>query len=195
MTDPHDKNDDWADLLQELGVEGAEQPSKVVAVRVPEPKAEPVVHDEGFAPVDSDEPFGFEPGDEASESTEDESAEGDADGDSADGDSEDEEGDDEPGGEGSDESSPDDPNKKKRRRRRRRRKKGAPGTPEAGEAVVGAAPPEAEAEADVEAEIPEVSADSLGVDEITPEATREMIAKWNVPSWSEIVTGLYRPER
>jgi len=188
MTDPHDKNDDWADLLQELGVEGAEQPSKAVAAPVPEPEASPVVDDEGFAPVDTEEAFGFEPGEDLSDS-EDDSAEGDQDGD-GDG----EEGDDEPGGEGSDDSSPDEPGKKKRRRRRRRRKKGAPETPEAGEAPIAEAP--ADEKEDVEEEAaPVVAEETLGIDEITPEATREMIAKWNVPSWSELVAGLYRPER
>ncbi len=53
----------------------------------------------------------------------------------------------------------------------------------------------ADAEAEEEGAVAEVAPETLGVDEITPEATREMIAKWNVPSWSELVAGLYRPER
>jgi len=72
--------------------------------------------------------------------------------------------------------------KKRRRRRRRRSKKKGPGGP--GEATT-------EGEAD-EAEEPlaEVYADDGGP---SPEASRELIANWDVPSWTDIVAGLHRP--
>ena len=78
---------------------------------------------------------------------------------------------------------------KKRRRRRRRRKK-KPGT-EGGDA----APAEVEADEPAEFEPADAGTDEDAGTEFTPELTRDLIANWNVPSWSEIVAGLYRPER
>ena len=74
--------------------------------------------------------------------------------------------------------------KKRRRRRRRRGKK--KGTGPEGEATG-----EAEAGAE-EAEEPlaEVYSEDGGP---SPEASRELIANWDVPSWTEIVAGLHRP--
>lgn len=100
---------------------------------------------------------------------------------------------------------------RKRRRRRRRRRKGGC-SPEA--AVAGDASAEvAEGEADAEpapAEEPAPEGDDFGSDdtesELMPlaaeaeedtasEVLRDLIATWNVPSWDDIVGGLYRPDR
>jgi len=110
---------------------------------------------------------------------------------------------------------------RKRRRRRRRRKKGGPGEPAAGETAEAAPAEEAEAEEPVasyrgsvrtaaprpepeeagfEEEAAEVGEESGGValaaeEDTGGEMLRDLIANWNVPSWDEIVGGLYRPER
>jgi hypothetical protein len=103
--------------------------------------------------------------------------------------------------------SEDEPGTKKRRRRRRRRSKKKPeGTLNADgtttEANEDAGEPTLTSEADEETSID----DSAYEDEEEPaktlepvlegatnEMTRELIANWNVPSWEEIVTSLYRP--
>ncbi|MGL4419195.1 MAG: hypothetical protein ACRCZF_00895 [Gemmataceae bacterium] len=72
--------------------------------------------------------------------------------------------------------------KKRRRRRRRRKKTGAPG--EGGEGTGG----DDDGDSD---ESMEDEADSAPV--LT--ADQETIRNWDVPSWEEIVRGLYRPER
>ena len=73
-----------------------------------------------------------------------------------------------------------DPTKKKRRRRRRRRG----GKKEDG-TEPGVAGEEAEGDVAVATQDEE--------DGSNPEAARELIAKWDVPSWGEIVAGLFRP--
>lgn len=104
---------------------------------------------------------------------------------------------------------------RKRRRRRRRRKKGGPADAPGAEAGEVGGESEAgdaeEAEAEAEPAAPAVSrheADDDEAEEIEPagvplaaeedtgsEVLRELIATWNVPSWDDIVAGLYRPER
>jgi hypothetical protein len=94
---------------------------------------------------------------------------------------------------------------KKRRRRRRRRKKGAAGQPADADglgesASVGEAEDEA-ADADDESDEPEPIERLVGsrlpaaAEDPPAEAARDVIANWNVPSWQEIVAGLYRPDR
>lgn len=102
---------------------------------------------------------------------------------------------------------------RKRRRRRRRRRRG--GSEESAEAPVDAgseheddaadAEPaeggfessevgfadEVEAESDTEV----LSTDSEFDEDAGEELLRELIANWNVPSWDDVVGGLYRPER
>ncbi|HEY2787007.1 MAG TPA: hypothetical protein VGJ05_18750 [Fimbriiglobus sp.] len=88
--------------------------------------------------------------------------------------------------------------KKRRRRRRRRRKPGDPtaaatGDAEGDEETEDVAPGFA---TDEDAEEEEAEPELVGVgiaDEPTPDAVRELISNWNVPSWQEIVSGLYRP--
>lgn len=74
---------------------------------------------------------------------------------------------------------------KRRRRRRRRRRKGGP---------EGAATPAAEGEEPVEEGVAEED-DEQPVASETPshDAMRDVIANWNVPSWDELIGGLYRP--
>ncbi|HJZ56924.1 MAG TPA: hypothetical protein VKE74_18285, partial [Gemmataceae bacterium] len=107
---------------------------------------------------------------------------------------------------------------RKRRRRRRRRKKGGSGAPQpaaeaqepAGaidETQEGAEEDEVTAEvtadrvSDVDEEAEEIEeVESAGVplaaeEDTGSEVLRDLIANWNVPSWDDIVAGLYRPER
>jgi hypothetical protein len=74
---------------------------------------------------------------------------------------------------------------KRRRRRRRRRRKGGPA--EAEDATGDAATDAGDADED-------------GPDDATSEsetradlAMRDVVANWNVPSWDELIAGLYRP--
>ena len=109
------------------------------------------------------------------------------------------------------------PKRKRRRRRRGRGRKGEPGEggesgegddaamPASGEPIVLEAPAAYDAEGgDYDAGEAEPAAhdsdigaagEDYGVEDASPAATRELIADWNVPSWQEIVAGLYRPER
>ena len=100
---------------------------------------------------------------------------------------------------------------RKRRRRRRRKRKGAGGTAEAGaaeeteknELVEGETEEtEAEIETDYVDEAPEEVVDEPNEltlveseEDAGGELLRELIANWNVPSWDDVVSGLYRPER
>ncbi len=72
---------------------------------------------------------------------------------------------------------------KRRRRRRRRRRKGGPAEPgdATGDATDGDGFEDAGDEAPAEGETP---ADI---------AMRDVVANWNVPSWDELIGGLYRP--
>ena len=87
-------------------------------------------------------------------------------------------------GPGGEEELNEDGTKKRRRRRRRRSKKGGP-------VVAGEPAAEGEAsEGEAEEPLAEVYDDDGGP---SPEASRELIANWDVPSWTEIVAGLHRP--
>ncbi len=77
--------------------------------------------------------------------------------------------------------------KKRRRRRRRRSKKKGPGVGD--EAVVEGEMAHRDAQEPQET-LAEVYDDDGGP---SPEASRELIANWDVPSWTEIVAGLHRP--
>ena len=106
---------------------------------------------------------------------------------------------------------------KKRRRRRRRRRKGGGGQPaevgsveemetdkadsndgENEEMDLGTEPAVGEMDDSDEPadEMEEVMVDSSDSEEDSGgELLRELIANWNVPSWDDVVGGLYRPER
>ena len=130
-------------------------------------------------------------------------------------------GDDSPEGNESGEGELDEDGQPKRRRRRRRRGRGrkgeaggemtegddAPLMPAPGEPIVLEAPAAYDAEeGDFDSEEPEPAGAAFdsqaghdsadySVEDATPTANRSLIADWNVPSWQEIVAGLYRPER
>ncbi len=106
---------------------------------------------------------------------------------------------------------------KKRRRRRRRRRKGGGGQPaevgsidevepdkadsndgENEEMEFGTEPAVGEMDDsdDPADEVEDVLVDASDSDEDSGgELLRELIANWNVPSWNDVVDGLYRPER
>jgi len=86
---------------------------------------------------------------------------------------------------GEEELNEDGTKKRRRRRRRRSKKKGGP----EGEATESSGEAEAETE-EADEPLAEVYAEDGGP---TPEASRELIANWDVPSWTEIVAGLHRP--
>ena len=197
-------DDSWDELARELGLErSSPPPDEAVLDEVP---------DEGFsadqdpeeAPIEEERPARGHARAEAE--TLETTGEFEPEGEEAELDEEGAE------GEGADEGSGEEGQPgtgRKRRRRRRRRKKG-------GTAPVAAAPEgeisggedfavtarveddhlvETDAEEDeIEEEdvVTEVGAEE---EDVGGEVLRELTASWNVPSWDEIVTGLYRPER
>ena len=172
-TDPLESDDGWADLARELGLEGGSEPATPTAE--PDPVDEPpAVLADDFADAADDDyespVFGPEVDEESDDAgDDDDETEGSAD---------------ESGGEEDGEPG----TKKRRRRRRRRKKKGsdASGGENADETEVATVAEEPVADGD-----PDGPGDDEGA---TPEMTRELIRTWNVPSWEEIVTGLYRPQ-
>lgn len=175
-------NDDtsWDDVYAELGIE---VPKPKSAESAPEPApTEEVAFEEEPAATWPDEipPLEVEP----VAVTEDmivQATEGD------------EEGEEPAEGEASESAEPGtEPERKRRRRRRRRRKSG---TAEEGSEPVAATVGAPQAEA-YEEEGETVAGHSGSFSEDTPPDTlRDLIATWNVPSWDEIISGLYRPER
>lgn len=211
-TDPND-GDGWADLAKELGLEtGDARPAVRPATDSPERPAGRDVRAGAAARHEPEAPAAEEIEDvpfDAEVETEDAA---DDEGEETDGD-EGAEGTGEPG----DAAEPGEPGdggpKKKRRRRRRRKKKpgeaGSEGGPVAAEpravAPAAAASPRFDDEEPAEvaesddgwaddADAEEVGA-VVGEEQVTPEAAREIVANWNVPSWEEIVAGLHRPDR
>ena len=167
MSQPTEADDGWADLYRELGVE-----SKSPA---PAPAHTPAPADEEVGVMEADEPeAGFHSSAVVGEES-DPPAELDA-GEDA--------GEDESEEAGVVEGEPGSDEPKKRRRRRRRRRKGGPDRPE------GAAEDEADAPEEAVAYVAPAADEGLA-----PESGRDLIANWNVPSWPEIVAGLYRPDR
>lgn len=187
MTDPNDSDDTWGDLARELGLDEPPRPAEGSAA----PHDEPLSADEDAGEFEDAGLVEAEPGAVEAESDESES-EGDP-------------------GEAPADDSQSEPGRK-RRRRRRRRKKGGPALaasetaeandeaaedPDTDEASVTSSVEESPdiAESDDTEEI-EPAAVPLAVEEETgSEVLRELIANWNVPSWDEIIGGLYRPDR
>jgi ribonuclease E len=179
MSDPLDTNDDWAELARELASDKppappADRVERLVAPHHGDPRAEDEAAAEGEPEAADDE---FEDGDDAPAGEAGEPAEGD-----------------QPG------------TGRKRRRRRRRRRKGTGAAAETGEPAAGAeaadeepaTEPVAEIEADDYAAADAAEGEGepvpFGAEEDTAsDVLRELIATWNVPSWGEIVDGLYRP--
>jgi ribonuclease E len=187
MPDPFDTNDDWAELARELARDKPPAPPAPPADRVErlieaesvephhgDPRAEDEAAAEGEPEAVADEEF-----DDAEDAPAGETGEAPAEGE-------------QPG------------TGRKRRRRRRRRRKGAPetATPVSAEGEGGtdedlAPEPIAEPEGDDFGEgVAEADSEPLpfGAEEDTAsEVLRDLIANWNVPSWDDIVSGLYRP--
>ena len=86
---------------------------------------------------------------------------------------------------------------RRKKRRRRRKKKGGATTAQPGETAVATdADNGEEADAYVEEEAEEygsVASVAQNPDESNDNVMRDIVATWNVPSWEQIVTGLYRP--
>ncbi len=199
MTDPRDQDDGWAELNRELGVEDAASPKPARPPeppagepppgRVPPPEDEVLVELTAGAEADQGLVSGFDAVEATEEAIEEEY--------------EPAEGEPAPSGAAGEAAAADgEPGQRKRRRRRRRRRKkggaGQPGAEPAAAAASGAAGKEEdgfEAEAEPETPLEAEGPEPAGVEEVTPEMTRDIIANWNVPSWEEIVAGLYRPDR
>ncbi len=190
MSGPNDTDDGWAELARELGLEHT-RPTPTpppLPADLPPPHqpldAEEETADDEFAPLEADAP---DDGDDGEEFADDADGEGDGDGFDADLTEQPAE-----VGEGAETGEPGEP-KKKRRRRRRRRKKGP------GEAVAEGAEPVAVAESatgfDDDGEDEPDSPEARVEEELpSPEASRELMANWDVPSWETIITTmLYRP--
>lgn len=200
MPGPAFGDDDWDELARELNVQKAppaDQQSHTPNLHPDTDDAPAPAADVGF-PEDDPDTFAGE------EAAADEAGEFEGEGE-------------QPAGEGQEEQPG---TGRKRRRRRRRRKKGGGAEAPAGEAGE-AAPAAEEAEEPVasyrgsvrvtaprpepeeggfEDEAAEVAEESGGVslaaeEDAGGEMLRDLIANWNVPSWDDIVTGLYRPER
>jgi ribonuclease E len=199
MTDPSKFDDDWAELARELERDKPSSPPPAHERAHSPPPPEPVDH----SPLDLNseriEASITEEFEEVSEGA----SEGESDSDS------------EPGSESG--SADDQPGTlKKRRRRRRRRRKGGGGQPsdlgpnEDQESEKESAEAESEepalsteagigeteyAEEEDAAFEPVRQVGSEADEDAGGELLRELIANWNVPSWEDVVSGLYRPER
>ena len=75
---------------------------------------------------------------------------------------------------------------KRRRRRRRRRRKG-------GDAAAPATTAEGGEEQPAETEEEEAAFEDEPTEAPAHDAMRDVVANWNVPSWDELIGGLYRP--
>jgi hypothetical protein len=168
-----DNDDDWAELARELSRDKPQPPSEQ-----PTPAEEMGVFGEGPEST----PVLDEEGDDLPEGSGETEAEGAPDG--------------QPG------------TGRKRRRRRRRRRRG--GVEQPGDATVAAASEGEESESDESTEeelessevgyADEEESDLVPIDaesdeDAGEELLRDLIANWNVPSWDDVVGGLYRPER
>lgn len=189
-----DPEDGWGDLARELGLDPLPRqnpPAGKAAPPAPQPDA---VGETGpaadgppdlFQEFEPEGDFGDTEADLESEADDGSEEAADADGGT---------------GAGDGEAGEDGPKKKRRRRRRRKKKGGEP-------SADGFAPATPTAD-DEDGDEPEVSAESDAADDDdgaeeeedaaenggpTAEASRELIANWDVPSWEQIVAGLYRP--
>jgi hypothetical protein len=177
MTDPNN-TDDWADLYRELGVESGPASAKPAPVHhePPPPRLadEPDEDTVPFGAIEEEPEGGFaESGEYEEVVAEDEGADGEP------GEGEDEA--EEAGVVGEGEPGESEPKKRRRRRRRRGKKKDAE--------------PAAEGAAEAGGEDGDFAPEAAAEDGPAPESGRELIANWNVPSWEQIVAGLYRPDR
>jgi ribonuclease E len=223
MTDPASQDDGWDELARELGLEKPSpieerhptsepvaQPqhdTEAISAAADQPaeshylSAEPVIEEAELFDAESD-PVGAEAEFEL-EDGEGEPGEGDS-----------------AGGEGLGEDGQPGTGRKRRRRRRRRKKGAQPSGTVAGDPAEAAGIDVVEDEPShstpVQAQLPPIVAEEEEVFESSEEdrseeesgafpgtaeedtggeVLRELIATWNVPSWDEIVSSLYRPDR
>jgi ribonuclease E len=192
MTNPLDTNDDWAELARELERDKPPAPP----VSSPADMVERTVEAEELEPHHGTDAR-----------VEDAAvAEGETESEAADDDFDDAEEAESPAGEAGAEGEQPGTGRKRRRRRRRRRKGAAPA--DGATALVEEREPEPTTDADEEpAGEPVAEAEEYGAfdedesdalplaaeEDTASEVLRELIATWNVPSWDEIVSGLYRP--
>lgn len=204
MPNPNIPDDSWDELARELGLERSSPPADEPVLDSGPDEELPSDPDPETAPIEEERPARGHPqaATEETETYQDFEVVG-----------EEAELDEEAGeGEGAEDGAAEEgqpgTGRKRRRRRRRRRKGGGAAPAPAGEGEAAAGEDfavtarveddqlvEAEAEED-DLEEEEVLAE-VGAEEedVGGEVLRELTASWNVPSWDEIVSGLYRPER
>jgi hypothetical protein len=200
MTEPAKFDDDWAELARELERDKPLGPPPPIEIKQPTEEASDFEDGELLEQVTEATDANVFESDEAGEGV----LEGDGDADLS-GDSGSEDGQPGPG--------------KKRRRRRRRRRKAGPGQPadggsnedldsektDAGETEtqeIGFAAEPVQGDSDYSDEPGDEIVDDLEKspaadleEDAGGELLRELIANWNVPSWDDVVSGLYRPDR
>jgi hypothetical protein len=192
MSGPHESDDGWAELARELGLEEP-RPTPKPPVAAPPSEAKTFADFENPAPSRNLDSTGWDDPttDEFASGMDDDEQANEADGD---GEDESEEGAEaeegiEAGGDGSGEPGE---TKKKRRRRRRRRKKG-PGEADAANSPEASEPGESDSYEEQDEQMSD-SLEPVGEEAPSPEASRELIANWDVPSWETIIqTMLHRP--
>jgi hypothetical protein len=195
MSDPARFDDDWAELARELERDKPTSPPPQIENNLPIEKASEIEDDESLEQLAEQ----MDATDLESDDAVDGGPESDNEGESG-------SGDDQPG------------TGKKRRRRRRRRRKGGGNTADTGtnedldsektdsnesetqeagfgtEAAIGDSDYSDEPADEIADELEAVSAADAEEDS-GGELLRELIANWNVPSWDDVVSGLYRPDR
>ncbi|HEV3387179.1 MAG TPA: hypothetical protein VG097_20335 [Gemmata sp.] len=200
MTEPAKFDDDWAELARELERDKPTSPPPPIEIKQPTEEASEFEDSELMEQVTEAMDATVFESDEAGEGILEGSGDADLNGDS---------------GSGDDQTGPG----KKRRRRRRRRRKAGPGQPVDGESnedldsektdsvesetqEIGFAAEPAQGDSDYSDEPGDEIVDDLeespesdSEEDAGGELLRELIANWNVPSWDDVVSGLYRPDR
>ena len=204
MPNPNIPDDSWDELARELGLERSSPPADEAIIDKSPNEELPSNPDPEAAPIEEERPARGHPqaANEETESYQDFEVVGEE------ADLDEEAGEGEAGEDGSAEEGQPGTGRKRRRRRRRRRKGGSAAAPAAaeGEAATGedfavTARVEDDQLVETEAETDEIEEEEIlaevGAEEedVGGEVLRELTANWNVPSWDEIVSGLYRPER
>ena len=188
MTNPASSDDDWNDLARELGVDKSTPPSPGV------PPADMVERHIEAEDVEPHHGVDERAEEEAAAEGEPETAVDEEFSDMEDGAS----------AEGTEQMSESLPGSGRKRRRRRRRKGGTPAEESATpDTAFSETVEEEEEEPAIE---PTAESDDYGTEEMenefvpvsveedtASEVLRDLIANWNVPSWDDIVSGLYRP--
>jgi hypothetical protein len=215
MTEPaRDEDDSWGDLYRDLGMDKPPRAEPPPAEAPPEPVTPADPDDPEVEPVGEERPARGQRRGLAD--AEPEPTETDAEFAAEDEFEESDEGPDEPAAAGEAPAGEGQPGTgRKRRRRRRRRKKGGAGVaaeapptePASGEepaeeaageyTVTARVAEDGLTDTEIDAEPDEEGGEvHLAAEEDTgSEVLRDLIASWNVPSWDEIIAGLYRPDR